>query len=196
MLASVTASAISEVHDQILEHSAYLGRSGIMVRLRVQARELSGSPLGVDQVKASALEAAADDIAWGRAPLGEWRMFGPQHLKPDSLERAWIRDTLPSASTSHRRRGEQAAADYESRCLSQADSAFSGVQQLPHRLETAILLQDLLWDDPRINADGGLRLDMRETRDALQRRLMHLNEIVGRSSARRGLISGLKSLFG
>jgi hypothetical protein len=171
LLAAVAAAAISDAHDRILEHSAHLGRAGVMVRLRMEARELAASPMGDDQVKACAFEAAADDLAWGRAPLSAWRLFLTPGHEPSGEARAAIRAALPPPCEDLERRAAQAAADFEIRCVAEAGSAYAGARELSQRLRHAIALQGLLWDDPRIVPDPGLRLVMREAGQALQTRL-------------------------
>jgi hypothetical protein len=61
----VAADAAAEVQAAFVSHAACMGRSGIVVRLRAQARELATSAIGYNQISSLAFEAADDDMAWG-----------------------------------------------------------------------------------------------------------------------------------
>lgn len=63
------------LHEAVGDHASHLSRSGIIAKLRAQSRELALSCFGGDQMRSFAFDVAADDIAWGRAPLIQWRAF-------------------------------------------------------------------------------------------------------------------------
>lgn len=169
LLATAAAAAACEVHESIMDHASHLGRSGILVRLRVQARELAQSAFGRDQVRSRAFEAAADDISWGRAPLTRWRTFAPETALALDDERAALRDRVPQPDAAIEAAGSQVARDIERSVLS-SDDALNVIRRLATELADAAMIQAALWDDPRITATPDLRAHMRASIAPLQRR--------------------------
>ena len=109
LLSKVAADAAAEVQGAVVGYAAVMGRSGIVMRLRAQARDLATSAIGHDQVSSLAFEAAADDMAWGRAPLESWRPFALGAPGASILERGALRASLPPAGAEVASRGERAA---------------------------------------------------------------------------------------
>lgn len=169
LVSKVAAAAVAELHDSVMEHATHMGRSGIMVRLRVQARELAQSCVGRDQVRSCAFEAAADDIAWGRAPLAAWRTFALEAAAISDSDRAAVRANVPDPDKATEARGGQIARDIERWALTSHD-AFDAIRGLASELSAAAEIQALLWDDPRITAAPDLRAVMRASIAPLQRR--------------------------
>ncbi len=97
LLATVAATAAAEVQDRVMDLATHQGRTGMMVSLRVQARDLALSGIGRDQVRSRAFEAAADDIAWGRPPLVGWRTFAIDAVTVPDEDRAALRERLSPA---------------------------------------------------------------------------------------------------
>lgn len=169
MLSKVAAEAIAEVHDSVMDHAAHLGRSGLTVRLRVQARNLAQSCVGRDQIRSRAFEAAADDVAWGRGPLTKWRTFAADAAAVADRDRAALRASVPQSDKASKTRGDQVALDIEREALSSRD-AFDAIRGLAAELTAAAQMQAMLWDDPRIAATPDLRAIMRASIISLQRR--------------------------
>ncbi len=169
LLSSVALATTEEVHDAVVEHATHLGRMGIMVRLRVRARELAQSPIGRDQLRSLAFDAAADDIAWGRAPLATWRTFDSEVDCPADLERLDLRLQLPPPDPAVRSKGEKIAQEIEWNFLaSLAGPDTSG--GLLEELSRSAAIQAALWGDPRIIATQDIRLVMQASIAPLQRR--------------------------
>jgi len=169
LLSKVAADAAAEVQGAVVGYAARLGRSGIVMRLRAQARELATSAIGHDQLSSLAFEAAADDMAWGRAPLESWRPFALGARGASVLERGAPRARLPPADTEVASRGEQTARAIEQRLLSGRD-AFDAIRGHSAALEAQVEIQSALWDDPRIAATPDVRLTMQASIDPLRRR--------------------------
>lgn len=170
LLSKVAAEAAAEVQGAVVSYAAVMGRSGIVMRLRAQARELATSAIGHDQVSSLAFEAAADDMAWGRAPLESWRPFALGARGASILERRALRARLPPAGTEVASRGEHTALAIEKRLLSGHD-AFDVIRGHAGALETHAEIQSTLWDDPRIVATPDVRLTMQASIEPLRRRL-------------------------
>ena len=170
LLSKVAADAAAEVLAAVVGYAANMGRSGIVMRLRAQARELATSAIGHDQVSSLAFEAAADDMAWGRAPLESWRPFALGAPGASILERGALRASLPPAGAEVASRGERAAQTIEKRLLSGHD-AFDAIRGHAGALETHAEIQSALWDDPRIAATPDVRLTMQASIEPLRRRL-------------------------
>jgi hypothetical protein len=169
LLSKVAADAAAEVQGAVIGYAANMGRSGIVMRLRAQARELATSAIGRDQVGSIAFEAAADDMAWGRAPLESWRPFALGERGASLLERRALRARLPPAGTEVASRGEHTAQIIEKRLLSGHD-AFGAIRGHAGALETQVEIQSALWDDPRIAATSDVRLTMQASIEPLRRR--------------------------
>lgn len=169
LVSKLAAAAVAELHYNVMEYATQMGRSGIMVRLRAQARELAQSPVGRDQVRSCAFEAAADDIAWGRAPLAAWQTFALETAAISDTDRAAVRANVPDPDKAAEARGGQIALDIERWALISHD-AFDAIRGLASELSAAEEIQTLLWDDPRITAAPDLRAAMRASIAPLQRR--------------------------
>ena len=173
LISTVAAAAVAEVQDSAMDHATHMGRSGIMVRLRMQARELAQSAIGRDQVRSRAFEAAADDIAWGRAPLADWRTFAIDAAQVSDADRAALRAGVPEPDETANARGRQVAREIERRALSTHD-ACDAIRGLAAELGAEAEIQESLWDDPRIAAAPELRALMRASVFPLRRRVGEL----------------------
>ncbi len=169
LVAHVAVRSLLQVQAEILREEAGIGRSGIYWRLRAKARELSTSPAPCDQIAALAYAHAAEDLAWGRAPLAEWRLFTDSSRTPDPRARARLRSELPVAGPETSRDARRLVADLERRVLQDKDGP-QGVLEAGQMLGQAAVLQHLLWDDPRIEAAVPVRLVMRESIDLIRER--------------------------
>jgi hypothetical protein len=173
LLSSTTSAAAAQAQSRVVERAAVAGRAGILADLRQRAEVLAVSPLALDQIKAAACRAAADDIARGRSPLTDWRLFQGDE-PPTAQVRQAVRSSLPTVTAAASRVADEAASRAESDILASADCAFTGTWRLPHQLENVAALQRILWDDPRLCVEPELRVTMGETLVALERRLKDL----------------------
>ncbi|OYX02498.1 MAG: hypothetical protein B7Z12_11930, partial [Caulobacter vibrioides] len=166
-------------------------------RLRAQARDLAQSAIGRDQVRSCAFEMAADDLAWGRAPLSTWRTFALDSVLDPEGEPIAL--AAPQTDAAIQAEGRQLARDIERQALSSRD-AFDAIRGLAAELGAAAQLQALLWRDPRIKAPARLRAIMRASIEPLQRRIGGLTldsrppSEAARQTARP--ISAWRKLFG
>lgn len=182
LLSKVAADAAAEVQGAVVSYAAIMGRSGIVMRLRAQARDLATSAIGHDQVSSHAFEAAADDMAWGRAPLETWRPFALGAPGASILERDALRARLQRADPEVASRGERTAQAIVKRLLSGND-AFDAIRGHASALETHAEIQSALWDDPRIAATPDVRLTMQASIEPLRRRLHALAPIPSPTAA-------------
>lgn len=177
-LEAVAAAASAEVLARLVDRAQSLGRSGLIADLAACAQDAALSPLAEDAIRASAYAAGSDDLIWGRALLAAWRPLEDRGPAPtDAQRRAWAA-ALPTQTEDLRRAARDAVARFEADSLRADGSAFEGAQHLPGRLDQAIALQKLLWDDPRIVVTPKTRVLMRETLDALRARREGLNTVL------------------
>lgn len=170
IIASAAATAMIEVHDEILDLATQAGRAGVIARLRERSAELSQSGAAREQLKSRALEAAADDLAWGRAALSNWPTFFAADQRPSPEARAELRRMVTPYQPADAVAATVASA-IEARLLQEGDDSFAAARQLPERLADEIALQAALWDDPRISADLNARRLMRAGELGLNLRL-------------------------
>lgn len=171
VVSAAAAYAITEVHADIREMSPSRGRAGLVASLRRGANSLAPSGVAMEQVKRVALQVAADDIAWGRAPLVAWRTFFKNETAELELARAEIRlrlGTPPRAVTAEE---DAVATEIETQVLNRAGDAFVAARERWDLLERAVQLQAELWDDPRLLASDDARWRMRAGEDGLRRLL-------------------------
>ncbi len=166
LISTAAATAVAEVQDALRNHASQLGRSGIIATLRAQSRELAQSSFGRDQIRSLAFDVAADDVAWGRAPLTQWRTFALDATAIPDEVRGQLRAALPEADEAV---GREIAHEIEREALSKGD-AFDAIGALAGELISAAELQAALWDDPRIAATPDTRSKMRASVEPLRRR--------------------------
>lgn len=166
LISTAAATAVAEVQDALRNHASQLGRSGIIATLRAQSRELAQSSFGRDQIRSVAFDVAADDVAWGRAPLTQWRAFDLDAAAIPGEVRDQLRATLPEADEAV---GCEIARELEREALSRGD-AFDAIRGLAGELISAADLQEALWDDPRIAVAPDIRSKMRASVEPLRRR--------------------------
>lgn len=165
------AAAILQVQGEVADLFAQQGRAGVVATLRRDAARLSASALAFDQIRSRALDQAADDIAWGRPPLGGWPDFLDPQSRPSTAERLAIRLQVgpPQAGDDHAA-GALCRA-LATRLLAEEEDAFSAARRLPQRMRREEMLQEALWDDPRLTASPQTRRLMRAVGMALARKL-------------------------
>ena len=200
LISQAAAAAVAEVQAAAMEHGAHMGRAGVTVSLRAQARDLAGSAVARDQIRSRAFESAADDVAWGRPPLADWRLFAIDALPAPEADRAPLRAAAAqpvSEDAAHR-----LAREVEHRALS-SDDTVDAVRSLAVDLAAEAQMQEMLWDDPRIAAAPEVRALMRASAAVLRRRAEELDTPIRpapkpqaspvRAPARR--VSGWRRLF-
>src|SRR5690606_13299718 len=172
LISQAAAAAVAEVQAAAMEHGAHMGRAGITVSLRAQARELAGSAVARDQIRSRAFESAADDVAWGRPPLADWRLFAIDTPAASEADRAHLRPA-PTEPVSEDA-ADRLAREVEHRALSSGDTV-DAVRSLAADLAAEAQLQEMLWDDPRIAAAPDVRALMHASAAVLRRRAGELD---------------------
>lgn len=176
LVAAAAAGAMAEVYDDIVDLFGRHGRPAVVVHLRQRAQQLSRTASARDQLKSCAMHAAADDVAWGRSPFGQWTTFLAQENWPDEAMRAQVRPS-PGDAAQTRVAAEAWARETEARLIRQASDVCDATRSLPERLAEEIRLQDALWDDPRLPVTPAVRALIRAGGEALQRRLGDLGPV-------------------
>ncbi len=74
--------ALAEVHDQIADLISAQSWADVVAQLREHAADLSSSAIARNQLKARALEVAADNLVGGRAAFTDWPAFFSAELQP------------------------------------------------------------------------------------------------------------------
>jgi hypothetical protein len=193
LVAAAAAAAMAETYGDLVDLFAGQGRSGVVVHLRQRAQALARSASARDQVKSCAMDAAADDVAWGRSPLRQWSVFFARETWPGEPERQGVRPAADPDPERTREAAEVWARELESRLMRHDHDVFEGAARLSQRMAEEARLQATLWDDPRIPASPGTRRLMRAGRDVLQRRLRELGAAAPKpgaasAQARPGLV--------
>lgn len=171
VVARAAAAAIVQIQDQIAELSDFHGRAGLISRLRLQSQELSTSAVAFDQIKSLALERAADDISWGRAPLANWSTFIDEQDRPTEAARFAIRLQVGPPEPSDEEAAHELTRSIIARALAREKDAFSAARRFPLLLRRESALQEALWDDPRLRASPETRRLMRAVAAALGEKL-------------------------
>jgi hypothetical protein len=155
----VAAAAVEAMMEARWEASDLLSRRPPPLAcdlLQGHAAELAGSAIAHDQVLSLALDAAARDLAAGRAPLADGALFLFQEPAPEPAARQAVRegalreDGVPLAD-SHR-----VAEEIEERRRREGGEP----GELAGRLVAEARLHELMWDDPRLPATSRTRLVM------------------------------------
>ncbi len=73
---------LAEVHDQIADLISAQSWADVVAQLREHAADLSSSAIARNQLKARALEVAADNLVGGRAAFTDWPAFFSAELQP------------------------------------------------------------------------------------------------------------------
>lgn len=171
VVARAAAAAILQIQDQIADLSGSHGRSGVISRLRIQAKELSSSGAAFDQIKSLALERAADDISWGRAPLANWSTFIDEQDRPSMTDRFAVRLQVGPPEPADEDAAHELSRSIIARALAEEEDAFSAARRFPLLLRRETVLQEALWDDPRLAASPDTRRLMRAVGAALGEKL-------------------------
>jgi hypothetical protein len=171
VVARAAAAAILQVQDQVADLSGSHGRSGVISRLRVQSKELSSSGVAFDQIRSLALERAADDIAWGRPPLANWSTFIDEQDRPSSADRFAVRLQVGPPEPADEAAAHELSRAIIARVLAEEEDAFSAARRFPLILRRESVLQDTLWDDPRLLASPEARRLMRSVAAVLLEKL-------------------------
>lgn len=198
IVASAAATAIIEVHQEIHDLATRAGRAGVVARLRERSAELAHSGAAREQLKSRALEAAADDLAWGRAALSNWPTFFAEEWRPSPESRAELRRLVTPCQPGDTVASSVAAA-IEARLIQDGEDSFAAARQLAERLADEITLQSALWDDPRIAADVDARRLMRAGEVGLSLRLEAIERrkiVHARQPRKGGVWKWLKTPFG
>ena len=161
VVARAAAAAILKVQDEVAELFISHGRSGVIARLRIQSKELSASGVAFEQIKCLALTQAADDIAWGRPALASWSTFVDEERRPSTAERLAIRLQVGPAEPKDDEVARELSRSIVARVLAEEEDAFSAARRFPQLLRREGVLQDVLWDDPRLEASPPVRRLMR-----------------------------------
>lgn len=168
-LARATVAALSEarweVADVLSRHAPEVAQDLVCGR----AAELSLSPFASDQMLATALQSAAQDLAEHRTPLEEGVLFfhgrAPTLAQEgEALERAAPSTDDPDADL-------RAVREFELRLRNRGLEGAELVSSLAEEAE----LQDCLWDDERLPVALGLRRRMRTVAGLLRERARALN---------------------
>lgn len=171
LVAAAAGRAITEVQAAVRELACRSGRAGLIAALRRRADDLATSGVAFHQIERLALHAAADDIAWGRAPLGGWRTFFGAPPPSLAAARAEIRLKIGAGPELGRAMEDAVAVEVEHHITRQAGEAFLAARDRWALLEDAAGLQAALWDDARISAGGDTRRRMRAGEHGLRRLL-------------------------
>lgn len=179
VVARAAAAAILQVQDEVLDLFAGRGRTGAIARLRARSRELSISGVAFDQIKSMALERAADDVSWGRPPLASWSIFLDEDGRPSPAERLALRLQVGPPDPADDKAARELRRAVEARILGEEQDAFTAARRLPQLLRREGLLQDALWDDPRLAASPPIRRLMRAVGAQLQQKLAPSPAVAG-----------------
>lgn len=185
LVAAAATAAMAEVYDDIVDLFGRHGRAAVVVHLRQRAQMLGRAASARDQLKSCAMDAAADDVAWGRSPFGQWTAFLAQENWPDEALRSQVRPPPGYDTTQTRTAAEAWARETEARLIRRTSDVCDAARSLPERLAEEVRLQDALWDDPRLPASPATRALIRAGGEALQRRLSDLGPVGAASVAVR-----------
>jgi len=191
VVARAAAAAILQVQDQIAELSEAHGRAGVIVRLRARSKALANSGIAFEQIVSLALERAADDIAWGRPPLANWPTFIDEQERPSTADRFVVRLDVGPPEAADAAAAHELSRSIIARVLAEEADAFSAARRFPLLLRRESLLQEALWDDPRLPATPEARRLMRAVAAALQESLGPSAAPVAAREAPPGQPSGL-----
>ncbi len=155
-VASAAVDALMAARWQCAELLARKSSDSTRELLLGRAAELASSPIGRDQILSRALEAAAADLAAGRPPLQEGAAFFCRGRSSCCTARQIVREQVFRHTGVPGRASDAAAAELERRHRAEGDADHA----LCERLAAEAHLHELLWDDPRLSADGHTRLIM------------------------------------
>jgi hypothetical protein len=131
------------------------------------AGDLSRSLVAEDLVRRSAYEAAADDLAAGRAPLARWlemmRAPAPERLRSELLGR------IPATTVSTLAAAQRLTREIGRRRLEGGGDVLDAARDLPRRLRTSAERQVAAAVDPRMSLMLVQRAVMRESAELLRR---------------------------
>lgn len=181
---TAAALTVSRVQALIRDLAGRHGRAGLIAALRRQAEAIAPSGVAFHQIERMALQAAADDLAWGRAPLGAWRLFFDRPPPAMAGARAAIRLRLDARCREDASLEDAVALEIERLVMAQAREAFVAARDRWSLLEAAAELQAALWDDPRLQASDEIRQRMRSGERGIRRVLARRPKLSGPVSAR------------
>ncbi|CAN7638267.1 hypothetical protein LJR219_004998 [Phenylobacterium sp. LjRoot219] len=171
VVARAAAAAIVQVQDEVVDLFGSRGRSGVIARLRIQAKELSASGIAFEQIKSLALDRAADDVSWGRPPLANWSTFVDEESRPSTAQRLALRLQVGPPDPEDDEAARELSRTVIARVLADEEDAFSAARRFPQLIHREGVLQETLWDDPRLAASPSARRLMRAVAADLQRKL-------------------------
>lgn len=169
-VAAAAAAAFDIAAARISALSRERGRPGVIAALRGQAHDLSRTAVAEDQILSAALDAAAEDLTWGRPPLAAWlrRLTDPAAVTPAG--RAVARSGQPAVDGDIAAAAAAVARELEARILAREADILVAARVHADRLEAAAALQLAASDDPRLTVTPALRAVLRESAFVLGRR--------------------------
>jgi len=166
-IARCASAAVAMVGEEMAVLSGHHGRAGMIICLRQRSRDLCRSAFAEDQVRSRAFEAAADDLAWGRAPLQDWLREMSDPSAASEAQRAAIRASLPGSGRDITTPAEGLLREVEARWTRGETGALDELGRRGDYFDAVRALQALAFDDPRLDAPPALRAVMRCSADLL-----------------------------